>query len=186
MQARLVWLLYWLLFASIATPGRVVLVEVCDRVGGHAWIVTTPAGEEVDMGFMVLNDVTYPNMLRVYREIGAEVEKSDMSLSVHNGEDFSWSFQENLARMFRSVVDPKMWKLVWNYKKFTKKAITVLSSPEKFKNLTVGEFCKGLDETMANKMDFCLLYQQCGVSAMEPQIILLLYRFFALCTTIVF
>ena len=130
---------------------RVVLVEASDRVGGHAWTVTTPGGEEVDMGFMVLNDVTYPNMLRVYREIGAEVEKSDMSLSVHNGEDFSWSFQENLPWMFRSVVDPKMWKLVWNYKKFTKKAITVLSSPEKFKNLTVGEFCKGLDETMVNK-----------------------------------
>ena len=124
-------------------------------------------------------------MLRVYREIGAEVEKSDMSLSVHNGEDFSWSFQENLPWMFRSVVDPKMWKLVWNYKKFTKKAITVLSSPEKFKNLTVGEFCKGLEKRWQIN-GFCLLYQQCGVSAMEPQIILLLYRFFALCTTIVF
>ena len=59
---------------------RVILVEASDRVGGHAWTVKTPGGEEVDMGFMVLNDVTYPNMLRVYREIGAEVEKGYVAI----------------------------------------------------------------------------------------------------------
>ena len=112
---------------------RVVLVEASDRVGGHAWTVTTPGGEEVDMGFMVLNDVTYPNMLRVYREIGAEVEKSDMSLSVHNGEDFSWSFQENLPWMFRSVVDPKMWKLVWNYKNLQRKLLQFFQAQKNLK-----------------------------------------------------
>ena len=39
---------------------RVILVEASDRVGGHAWTVKTPGGEEVDMGFMVLKRCDLP------------------------------------------------------------------------------------------------------------------------------
>ena len=106
---------------------EIILVESSDKLGGHAYTTKTPSGENVDMGFMVLNDMTYPNLLRIFSEIGAEVEDSDMSLSVHNGKDFSWSFQETTAWALRSIVQPRMWKLVFSYRAFVKKAVEILS-----------------------------------------------------------
>eukprot|EP01079_Euglenida_sp_SAG-EU17-18_P011403 gene11403-9911_t len=55
----------------------ITLVESQTRVGGHAF--TVKAGqEEVDIGFMVMNDLTYPNLNKLFREIDAPVETSDM------------------------------------------------------------------------------------------------------------
>ena len=106
------------------------------------------------MGFMVLNDRTYPNLLRIFSEIGADVEDSDMSLSVHDGRDFSWSFRDLLSGQMRSIVQPRMWKLVVSYRAFVKKAVKVLSEHDRGveNSITVGEFCEGLDETFCVEM----------------------------------
>jgi predicted NAD/FAD-binding protein len=66
----------------------VTLVEASARLGGHAYTIRSPAGpngeapEAIDVGFMVMNRETYPNLLRIFGEIGARTEDSDMSLAV--------------------------------------------------------------------------------------------------------
>lgn len=66
----------------------VTLVEASSRLGGHAYTITAPTGpngeapESIDVGFMVMNRETYPNLLRIFGEIGARTENSDMSLAI--------------------------------------------------------------------------------------------------------
>jgi len=65
---------------------EVYLIEADQRLGGHAHthdVVTPDAGVvPVDSGFIVHNRVTYPNLLRLFDELGVETQPSDMSMSV--------------------------------------------------------------------------------------------------------
>ncbi len=63
----------------------VTLYEADTRLGGHAHThrITLPDGElALDTGFLVYNAANYPNLVRLFRELGVQTESSDMSLSV--------------------------------------------------------------------------------------------------------
>lgn len=52
-----------------------------NRVGGHAY--TQKVGDvDVDVGFMVLNRVTYPNLLKWFYDNNVRLQPSDMSFAV--------------------------------------------------------------------------------------------------------
>ena len=61
----------------------VTLFEAEGRLGGHAHTheLDTVA---VDSGFIVHNDVTYPNLLRLFAELGVATQDSEMSMSVRD------------------------------------------------------------------------------------------------------
>ncbi|MFJ3235024.1 NAD(P)/FAD-dependent oxidoreductase [Streptomyces sp. NPDC086787] len=65
---------------------HVTLYEADDRLGGHAHThdLTTPDGRahRVDSGFIVHNRRTYPQLLRLFRELGVVTQESEMSMSV--------------------------------------------------------------------------------------------------------
>ena len=64
---------------------EVSLFEREDRLGGHTHThqVTTSRGiRPVDTGFIVYNERTYPNLVRLFRELGVETFNSDMSFGV--------------------------------------------------------------------------------------------------------
>lgn len=64
----------------------VSLYEADDRLGGHADThdVADPGGRtlRIDTGFIVHNARTYPNLLRLLRELGIATQESEMSMSV--------------------------------------------------------------------------------------------------------
>ncbi|MEU6763334.1 FAD-dependent oxidoreductase [Streptomyces sp. NPDC046853] len=64
----------------------VTLYEADDRLGGHAHThdVTATDGRtrSVDSGFIVHNDRTYPNLLRLFRELAVTSRPAEMSMSV--------------------------------------------------------------------------------------------------------
>ena len=79
------------LAAAHALSGRfeVSLFEAGGYFGGHTHTVDvtlpTPQGpvtHGVDTGFLVLNERTYPNLLKLFAELGVVTAKSDMSFSV--------------------------------------------------------------------------------------------------------
>jgi uncharacterized protein len=79
------------LAAAHALAGRaeVSLFEAGSYFGGHTHTVDvtlpTPQGQVshgVDTGFLVLNERTYPNLLKLFAELGVVTAKSDMSFSV--------------------------------------------------------------------------------------------------------
>ncbi|MFF9016712.1 NAD(P)/FAD-dependent oxidoreductase [Streptomyces sp. NPDC014870] len=65
----------------------VVLYEAEGRLGGHAHTHEVAALDggttlRVDTGFIVHNERTYPNLLRLFRELGVTTQDSEMSMSV--------------------------------------------------------------------------------------------------------
>ena len=64
---------------------HVDLFEKEDRFGGHSYTVDVIVNKKripVDIGFIVFNHLTYPNLINFFNEIDIEIEKSDMSFSV--------------------------------------------------------------------------------------------------------
>ncbi|MGW0683902.1 NAD(P)/FAD-dependent oxidoreductase [Streptomyces sp. NPDC002754] len=70
----------------LARAHHVTLYEADDRLGGHAHThdLTAPdgSGHRVDSGFIVHNRHTYPNLLRLFSELGVATQESEMSMSV--------------------------------------------------------------------------------------------------------
>ncbi|MGA5601734.1 NAD(P)/FAD-dependent oxidoreductase [Streptomyces griseoincarnatus] len=70
----------------LARAHHVTLYEADDRLGGHAHThdLTTPDDRthRVDSGFIVHNRRTYPNLLRLFDELGVGTQESEMSMSV--------------------------------------------------------------------------------------------------------
>jgi len=64
----------------------VTLFEADGRLGGHAHTHELPTVDgravDVDTGFIVHNRRTYPNLLRLFAELGVATQESDMSMSV--------------------------------------------------------------------------------------------------------
>ena len=64
---------------------HVDLFEKRDHFGGHAYtvdVITKDKKTSVDVGFIVFNHQTYPNLMDFFKELDVEIEKSDMSFSV--------------------------------------------------------------------------------------------------------
>jgi len=66
---------------------KVDLFEKQDRFGGHSYTLDVEYEVKekvsVDIGFMVFNKITYPNLISFFEENKIEIEKSDMSFSVN-------------------------------------------------------------------------------------------------------
>src|ERR1044071_6324244 len=66
---------------------EVTLFEKDSRVGGHTHTVMVDSSRgslPVDTGFIVHNDRTYPNLIRLLKELNVETAPSDMSFGVHD------------------------------------------------------------------------------------------------------
>jgi len=67
----------WLL----STRHRVSLFEMDRRLGGHSNTVNA-GGTPVDTGFIVYNEVTYPNLTALFEHLGVRTKASEMSFAV--------------------------------------------------------------------------------------------------------
>ena len=64
---------------------KVDLFEQDDHFGGHSYTFDIKKNNKtipVDLGFIVFNELTYPNLIKFFNELSVPYEKSDMSFSV--------------------------------------------------------------------------------------------------------
>ncbi|XP_020581327.1 uncharacterized protein LOC110025272 [Phalaenopsis equestris] len=129
---------------------EVVIYEKEDHLGGHSRTVAVD-GINVDLGFMVFNRVTYPNMMEFFEKLGVEMEVSDMSFSVslEGGKGCEWGSRNGLASLFAqkaNFFNPHFWLMLREIIKFkddTLKYLTELEeNPDLDRNETLEAFIK--------------------------------------------
>ena len=115
--------------------------------GGHTHTVLVDEGGRklpVDTGFMVYNEVTYPNLTRLFRELEVETKPTDMSFSVqhlparmeYNGCSFNQIFGQR-----RNVFRPKFWRMLLSIGRFNAEAVAALGDPRNA-DLTLKEWVR--------------------------------------------
>ena len=66
---------------------KVDLFEKNNHFGGHSYTVEIPENNSknyvsMDLGFIVFNKITYPNLVELFNSLKVPYEKSDMSFAV--------------------------------------------------------------------------------------------------------
>jgi uncharacterized protein len=105
----------------------ITLFEANDYAGGHTNTVrvdTADATHEVDTGFIVLNDRTYPNFQRLLAGVGVETQPSDMSFSVSDGRDFEFNgaSPNGLFARRSNLARPSFHRIVRDLLRFNREA----------------------------------------------------------------
>lgn len=118
----------------LARRHDVALFEANDYAGGHANTVRV-AGDDgpvpVDTGFIVYNKLNYPNLCRLFDQLGVESEKSDMSFSVHcetSGLEYNGTSLNKLFGQRRNLARPAFWRMVTGILRFNRRAVQDLDS----------------------------------------------------------
>ncbi len=129
------------LAAAHALQGRadISLFEAGNYFGGHTHTVNitlpTPAGpvtHGVDTGFLVFNERTYPQLIKLFAELGVKTSKSDMSFSVQApgtqpGQVLEWS-GSSLNTVFAqraNLVNPQFLRMLRDLLRFNKLATEI-------------------------------------------------------------
>lgn len=133
------------------SPVELTLYEADARLGGHTNTVDVRVSDTdfaVDTGFLVFNERTYPNLIRLFDELGVPVAKSDMSFAVSTPIDgafgkrtLEWS-GTNLATVFaqrRNLLSPKFVSMLADLLRFNREA-TALAQAATPPAATLGEF----------------------------------------------
>ena len=112
----------------------VLLFESDPRLGGHAHThdVTAPRGRAlaVDSGFIVHNERTYPNLLRLFGRLGVATQDTEMSMSVRcEGCGLEYAGARGLHGMFTrpgTAVRPEYLRMLLQIKRFHRAARRIL------------------------------------------------------------
>jgi predicted NAD/FAD-binding protein len=125
---------------------RVHLFEREPRLGGHTHTIVVPCatGEvALDTGFLVFNDRTYPNLVRLFAELGVASRDSDMSFGVacrRTGLEYS---SRGLAGFFaqpRNLLSRSHLRLLAEILRFNREAPALLRTADGGAGVTLGEF----------------------------------------------
>ena len=115
---------------------QITLFESADYAGGHTNTVTveTDAGTiDVDTGFIVMNDLNYPNFERILVELGVETQPSTMSFGVSDGRgDFEWAARgaRGIFAKPQHLYDPRFIRMLADLVRFNREARTLLHADE--------------------------------------------------------
>ncbi|MEJ6561459.1 MAG: FAD-dependent oxidoreductase [Akkermansiaceae bacterium] len=123
------------------------LFEKDDRIGGHSHTVLAPESDRevpIDTGFMVYNEVTYPHLTRLFKELDVETKETSMSFSVQHLKDkleFNGGSLNLLFGQRRNLLRPRFWKMLLQINRFNKETIAEVKDPQ-FPTLTLAEYVK--------------------------------------------
>ncbi len=124
---------------------RVTVFEQDGEAGGHVKTVTVdaPGGPvEVDTGFIVYNERTYPGFVRLLADLGVGTQASDMSFGCRCdacGLAYSSRGMRGFFPDLRTVARAGQWRMLADVRRFYADARSVLDGPE-LGRVTLGDW----------------------------------------------
>jgi predicted NAD/FAD-binding protein len=131
--------------ALLSRRHRVDLFERERRLGGHTQtvLIDSPSGRvPLDTGFLVHNDRTYPNLVRLFAELGVATRQSDMSFAVscqQSGLEYSSRGANGFFAQRRNLMSRTHLSLLSEIVRFNREAPALLGAPDA-EGQTLGDF----------------------------------------------
>lgn len=121
---------------------EVTLFESESRFGGHSHTHSVD-GLRIDSGFIVHNERTYPNLLRIFKELNIQTQVTEMTMSIDcRGCGLQYvggRGAKGILAKPSKLLNPKFVKMLIDVPRFYKKAHQVLNEDS---NQTWGEFLR--------------------------------------------
>src|SRR5450830_2043729 len=130
---------------------EVTLFEAADWIGGHTHTVdVTVNGQRhaVDTGFIVFNDWTYPNFIRLLNSLGVGYKATEMSFSVRDPATNLEYNGNNLNSLFaqrRNLLSPVFWGMLRDILRFNRQALDDLEQQRIASSTTLGDYLRSGD-----------------------------------------
>ncbi|MCU0122910.1 FAD-dependent oxidoreductase [Pseudomonas vlassakiae] len=126
----------------------VTVFEAADRVGGHTHTVDVHwRGQQyaVDTGFIVFNDWTYPQFIRLLQHLGVRSRVTEMSFSVHDplsGFEYNGHDLLSLFAQRRNLLSPGFWGMLRDVLRFNRQALADLDQQRIDGATTLGSYLR--------------------------------------------
>ena len=127
---------------------QITVFESSDWVGGHTHTVDVEvAGQQyaIDTGFIVFNDWTYPNFIRLLDQLGVASQPAEMSFSVHDplsGCEYNGNNLNSLFAQRRNLFSPRFIGMLRDILRFNREALFDLEQQRLAADTTLGDYLR--------------------------------------------
>ena len=124
---------------------EVTVYEADDHIGGHVHTHAVTVGgatHQVDTGFIVYNERTYPRFTALLRELGVATQPSEMSFSVRDertGLEYNGTSWNGLFAQRRNLLRPGFWRMLADIARFNRESLRLLDQ-EQQGEIPLGEY----------------------------------------------
>ncbi len=124
---------------------ELTIFEKNNYIGGHSNTVNINydgKNIDVDTGFIVFNDRTYPKLIKLFEILKVASFESDMSFGITCKKSNFEFCVKNIAGLFaqkKNILNPKFYKMLFDIVKFNRKATKFVTSGNDSK-ITLGQF----------------------------------------------
>ena len=112
----------------------ITLFEQNSHIGGHTHThsISDATGElNIDTGFIVLNDRTYPNFIKLLDELDVDIQKSEMSFSVkceHTRLEYNGNNLNTLFAQRSNLFSPRFYRMISDILRFNREAAEFINN----------------------------------------------------------
>ena len=126
----------------------ITLFEAGDWVGGHTHTVDIEVDGRpyaIDTGFIVFNDWTYPNFIRLLEQLGVGYKATEMSFSVtdpRSGVEYNGHTLNSLFAQRSNLLSPKFFGMLRDILRFNREALDDLQQQRIDAVTSLGDYLK--------------------------------------------
>jgi len=124
----------------------ITVFEAESWIGGHTHTVPVKLdGQDyaIDTGFIVFNDWTYPNFIKLMEQLGVASQPTEMSFSVtdpHSGVEYNGNTLNSLFAQRSNLLSPGFWGMLRDILRFNKEVQKDLVDGQIGADITLGEY----------------------------------------------
>jgi len=118
----------------------ITIFEENNRIGGHSNTISSDEHADVDTGFIVYNEWTYPNLIALFDHLGVETTPTDMSFAASLNDGATEYSGDAMFGQISNLFKPRFYAMLWDIIRFYKHAPKYLDNNDS--NLSLGEYLK--------------------------------------------